>query len=163
MTTAEANYTLAQIIAFRQKLAQNNVNIDDCSVVFNSVVGAALLGSSNVLQAYAMGDSLAPRDGSLGRKLVGLTPYETNLLPTSSTSLVAFAAHPDSISVAMRYLAPQAPEAYLAVERVADPSGIVMGLRRSYNEAAGVHYIALECLYGMATGLTLGLVLGTKP
>ena len=163
VTTAEANYTLAQIIALRAKLAQNNVPIDDCSVVFNPIVGAALLGSSNVLQAYAMGDNLASRDGSLGRKLVGFSPYETNLLPTASTSLVAFAAHPDAISVAMRYLAPQAPEAYLAVERVADPSGIVMGLRRSYNEAAGVHYIALECLYGCATGLTLGLTLATKP
>jgi hypothetical protein len=163
VTTAEANYTLAQVIALRQKLAQNNVPVDECSFIFNPIVGAALLGSSNVLQAYAMGDNLAPREGSLGRKLVGFSPYETNLLPTSSTSLVAFAAHPDAISVAMRYLAPQAPGEYLAAEQVADPSGIVMGMRRSYNVATGQHFVAFECLYGCATGLTLGLALCTKP
>jgi hypothetical protein len=133
-----------------------------CSFIHNTVVGASLLGSTNVLQAYAIGDNQAARQGTLGQ-LVGFPTYETNILPTASTSLVAFAAHPDAIMVAMRYLEPQVPRAYQAVERVADPSGIVMGYRRSFNEATGVMYGAFECLYGTATGLTLGLAFGTKP
>lgn len=164
ITTAEANYGLEQLIALRAVLAGRNVDVDPgmCSFIHNTVVGAALLGSTNVLQAYAIGDNQAARQGTLGQ-LVGFPTYETNILPTAATSLVAFAAHPDSINVAMRYLEPLAGSEYLAVERAVDPSGIVMGYRRSFDQAKGIMYGAFECLYGTATGLTLGLAFGTKP
>ena len=164
VTTSESNYGLAQLIALRAVLAGRNVDVDPgvCSFIHNTVVGAALLGNTNVLQAYAIGDNNAARQGTLGQ-LVGFPTYETNILPTAATSLVSFATHPDAINVAMRYLEPLAASEYLAVERVADPSGIVMGYRRSFNAATGVMYGAFECLFGTATGLTLGLVHGTKP
>ena len=164
ITTTEANYGLSTLISLRAVLAGRNVDVDPgiCSFIHNTVVGAALLGSTNVLQAYSIGDNQAARQGTLGQ-LVGFPTYETNILPTASTSLVAFVAHPDAINVAMRYLEPLYTGHYLAAERVADESGIVMGYRRSFNEATGVMYGAFECLYGTATGLTLGLALGTKP
>jgi hypothetical protein len=164
VTTAEANYGLEELIALRAVLAGRNVDVDPgiCSFIHNTVVGASLLGSTNVLQAYAIGDNQAARQGTLGQ-LVGFPTYETNILPTAATSLVAFACHPDAISVAMRYLEPLAGSEYLAVERVADPSGIVMGYRRSFDQATGQMFGAFECLYGTATGLTLGLAFGTKP
>lgn len=162
ITTLEANYTLTQLIALRAVLAGRNVDPSMCSFIHNTVVGAALLGSSNILQANYIGDNSAARQGSLGR-LVGFDTYETNILPTAATSLVSFAAHPDAINVAMRYLEPLAAAEYLAVERVADPSGIVMGYRRSFNQATGTMYGAFECLFGTATGLTLGLVHTTEP
>jgi hypothetical protein len=152
------------LIELRKVLAGRNVDVDPgvCSFIHNTVVGATLLGTANVLNAYQIGDNQAARQGTLGQ-LVGFPTYETNILPTAATSLVAFAAHPDAINVAMRYLEPLAASEYLAVERVADPSGIVMGYRRSFNAATGVMYGAFECLFGTATGLTLGLVHGTKP
>jgi len=164
ITTSESLYTLASLIEMRRVLAGRNVDVDPgmCSFIHNTVVGAALLGTANVLSAYQIGDNQAARQGTLGQ-LVGFPTYETNILPTAATSLVAFAAHPDSISIAMRYLEPLAASEYLAVERVADPSGIVMGYRRSFNQATGTMYGAFECLFGTATGLTLGLVHGTKP
>ncbi len=164
ITTAEANYGLEELIELRRVLAARDVDVDPgvCSFIHNTTVGAALLGSTNVLQAYSIGDNQAARNGTLGQ-LVGFPTYETNILPTASTSLVAFAAHPDAISVAMRYLVPQAAAEYLAVERVANEAGIVMGYRRSFDQAKGVMYGAFECLYGTATGLTLGLAFGTKP
>ena len=164
VTTSESNYGLAQLIALRAVLAGRNVDVDPgvCSFIHNTVVGAALLGNTNVLQAYAIGDNNAARQGTLGQ-LVGFPTYETNILPTASTSLVAFVAHPDAIMVAMRYLEPQAAGEYLAAERVTNDSGMVMGYRRSYDQASGVMYGAFECLYGTATGLTLGLAFGTKP
>ena len=164
ITTAEANYDLGELIALRAVLAGRNVDVGPgvCSFIHNTVVGAALLGSTNVLQAYAIGDNNAARQGTLGQ-LVGFPTYETNILPTAATSLVAFAAHMDAINVAMRYLEPLAGSEYLSVERVADPSGIVMGYRRSFDTATGVMYGAFECLYGTATGLTLGLAHCTKP
>lgn len=164
ITTLETNYSLASLIEMRKVLAGRNVDVDPgmCSFIHNTVVGATLLGTANVLNAYQIGDNQAARQGTLGQ-LVGFPTYETNILPTAATSLVAFAAHPDAINVAMRYLEPLAAAEYLAVERVADPSGIVMGYRRSFNQATGVMYGAFECLFGTATGLTLGLVHGTKP
>jgi hypothetical protein len=164
VTTSESNYGLAQLIALRAVLAGRNVDVDPgvCSFIHNTVVGAALLGNTNVLQAYAIGDNNAARQGTLGQ-LVGFPTYETNILPTASTSLVAFVAHPDAIMVAMRYLEPLVTGEYAAVERVTNDSGMVMGYRRSYDQASGVMYGAFECLYGTATGLTLGLAFGTKP
>lgn len=164
ITTLETNYTLASLIEMRKVLAGRNVDVDPgmCSFIHNTVVGATLLGTANVLNAYQIGDNQAARQGTLGQ-LVGFPTYETNILPTAATSLVAFATHPDAINVAMRYLEPLAAGEYLSVERVADPSGIVMGYRRSFNQATGVMYGAFECLFGTATGLTLGLVHGTKP
>lgn len=164
ITTSESLYTLAALIEMRKVLAGRNVDVDPgmCSFIHNTVVGAALLGTANVLNAYQIGDNQAARQGTLGQ-LVGFPTYETNILPTAATSLVSFATHPDAINVAMRYLEPLAASEYLAVERVADPSGIVMGYRRSFNAATGVMYGAFECLFGTATGLTLGLVHGTKP
>ena len=164
VTTSESNYGLAQLIALRAVLAGRNVDVDPgvCSFIHNTVVGAALLGNTNVLQAYAIGDNNAARQGTLGQ-LVGFPTYETNILPTASTSLVAFVAHPDAIMVAMRYLEPLVSGEYAAVERVTNDSVMVMGYRRSYDQASGVMYGAFECLYGTATGLTLGLAFGTKP
>jgi hypothetical protein len=165
LTTSEASYTLAQIIALRTALAGRNVDVSPgmCAMLYNTVIGGTLLGSTNVLQAYAIGDNTPVRQGTLGR-LVGFDTYETNIMPTAAaTSLVAFACHPDAISIAMRYLEPLDASMYLGVERVADDSGIVMGYRRSYDAATGKMYGAFECLYGTATGLTLGLVHCTKP
>lgn len=164
ITTLEANYTLNSLIDMRAVLAGRNVDVDPgmCNFIHNVTIAAALLKTSNVLNAYQIGDNQAARQGSLGR-LVGSDTYETNILPTAATSLVAFMTHPDAISVAMRYLEPLAAGEYLAAERVADASGIVMGYRRSFDQATGTMYGAFECLFGTATGLTLGLVHGTKP
>lgn len=164
ITTAESNYTLASLIEMRKVLAGRNVDVDPgmCSFIHNTVVGAALLGTANVLNAYQIGDSNGVRNGTIGQ-LVGFPTYETNIMPTASTSLVAFACHPDAVLVAMRYLETQIPGEYLAVERVADPSGIVMGYRRSGSAATGKMFGSFECLYGCTTGLTLGLVTGLKP
>ena len=164
VTTSESLYTLSQLIDMRAVLAGRNVDVDPgvCNFIHNVNVAAALLKTSNVLNAYQIGDNMAARQGSIGR-LVGSDTYETNILPTAATSLVCFMTHPDAINVAMRYLAPLAPQEYLSVERVSDPSGIVMGYRRSFDQATGVMYGAFECLFGTATGLTLGLVHGTKP
>lgn len=165
LTTSESLYTLTQLIALRQALSARNVDVSPgmCSFIMSPVVSGALLGNSNVLQAYAIGDNAPVRQGQLGQ-LVGFPTYETNILPTiAATSLCAFAAHPDAISVAMRYLEPLAAGEYLAAEKVVDPSGIVMGFRRSFDQAKGIMYGAFECLYGTATGLTLGLVHCTKP
>jgi hypothetical protein len=163
LTTASANYTITQIGALRKKMAQNDVPTDRLSFISDCDIYTALLTSSGVAQALNYGGAEAVRDGQIPR-LLGASIYESNVIPANGlTKLGGFIAHPDSIALAMRYLAPQAPGEYLAAEQVVASNGISMGYRRHFNTATGKHYANFECLFGFTPALTLGLALVTVP
>jgi hypothetical protein len=89
--------------------------------------------------------------------------YDVNLLPTNGISLVGICAHPDSMALACRYLQPQGPEVMKAAFPLTDSaSGIVMGFRRHYSPDRGKEFLNLECLFGFAVGLSLGLGVMTR-
>lgn len=163
LTTAGANYTLAQIGALRKKMAQNDVPTDRLSFIGDTEVYTGLLTSSGVAQALNYGGAEAVRDGRIP-SLLGVNIFESNVIPANNlTKLAGFIAHQDAIAVAMRYLQPQAPGEYLAAEQVVASNGISMGYRRHYNTATGKHYANFECLFGFTPALTLGLALVTVP
>jgi hypothetical protein len=163
LTTAGANYTLAQIGALRKKMAQNDVPTDRLSFIGDTEIYTGLLTSSGVAQALNYGGAEAVRDGRIP-SLLGVNIYESNVIPANGlTKLGGFIAHQDAIAVAMRYLQPQAPGEYLAAEQVVASNGISMGYRRHYNTATGKHYANFECLFGFTPALTLGLALVTVP
>ena len=72
--------------------------------------------------------------------------YHSNIIPTNGISLVGIAAHPDSVAVACRYLQPQDSGPYASVQRLVDPSGIVMGYRRHMNPGRGKMYASFEAI-----------------
>jgi hypothetical protein len=75
----------------------------------------------------------------------------------SAASVNAFLGHPQSIAVAMRYVAPQTPSAYDNAQAFTDPrTGATFGLRDFYDPATGNRYITMECNYGYAAGITRG-------
>jgi len=79
--------------------------------------------------------------------------YKTSLVPTNSQSLVGFAAHPDAILTAMRYLQPQEGHKYSTATPVVDAdSGITLGFREWYNEDTGTAKRVLEANYGFLKG-----------
>lgn len=162
LTTAGANYTIAQIGALRKALAQRNVPTDRLSFINNSDIFTGLLTSAGIAQALNYGGAEAVRDGQIPR-LLGMELYESNVIPANAISLGGFVAHPDSIALAMRYLEPQAAGEYLSAEQVTASNGITMGYRRHYNTATGRHYANFECLFGFTPALTLGLALVTVP
>ena len=163
LTTAGANYTIAQIGALRKALVQRNVPTDRLSFISDREVYTGLLTSSGVAQALNYGGAEAVRDGQIP-KLLGMSMYESNILPANGlTKLGGFAVHPDAIAIAMRYLEPQAPGEYLAAEQVSASNGITMGYRRHFNAATGKHFANFECLFGFTPALTLGLALVTIP
>jgi hypothetical protein len=163
LTTAGANYTIAQMGALRKALAQRNVPTDRLSFISDSEIYTGLLTSSGVAQALNYGGAEAVRDGQIPR-LLGMQIFESNIIPANAlTKLGGFVAHPDSIAIAMRYLEPQAAGEYLAAEQVTASNGITMGYRRHYNTSTGKHYANFECLFGFTPALTLGLAIVTIP
>jgi hypothetical protein len=163
LTTAGANYTLAQIGALRKKMAQNDVPTDRLSFIGDTEIYTGLLTSSGVAQALNYGGTEAIRDGRIP-SILGVSVYESNVIPANAlTKLGGFIAHPDAIAIAMRYLQPQAPGEYLAAEQVVASNGISMGYRRHFNPANGKHFANFECLFGFTPALTLGLSLVTVP
>jgi len=163
LTTAGANYTIAQMGALRKALAQRNVPTDRLSFIADSEVYTGLLTSSGVAQALNYGGAEAVRDGQIPR-LLGMGIYESNVIPANAmTKLGGFVAHPDSIAIAMRYLEPQDTSMYLAAEQVVASNGITMGYRRHFNPATGKHFANFECLFGFTPALTLGLAIVTIP
>ena len=117
----------------------------------------ALLAVTNFVQAQMFKDGAVLQEGRIMRAL-GMDFFETNgsFLPATN-SVNAFLAHPSAIAIAMRYRAPQRPEAYDAAEQFADPeTGMTIGLRDYYDPLTACRYVALEANYGYSAGITLG-------
>jgi hypothetical protein len=164
VTTAASNWSRTQVRALRKALIESDVDMSLASLVADVDIYDALLGDSNITQAFQYGGSEAIREGRIPR-LFGMNVYETNVLPSLTTTIGAFIVHPDAMAVAMRQFSSVVPtSAYEAFETVTDPeSGITMQYRRLYDPNVGKMYASFECLFGYSTALTLGLKLATVP
>ena len=164
VTTAAANWSKTQARAMRKALAADNVSMDNISLILSVDAYDALLGDSTINQAYAYGSAAAIQEGKIPR-LMGMSVYESNVIPLNSISLNSFACHPDAIAVAMRNVSAVVPAGvYQGLEVLTDPaSGISMGYRRYYDGTTGKTHASVECLFGYAAGLTPGLKLATVP
>jgi len=162
-TTAAANWGRVAARAVRLAMINRDVPTERVSLITNPVIYDALLGDTNIQQAFQYGGSEAIREARIPR-LVGMDVFESNLIPLNGESLAGFAVHPDAIAVAMRYVAPQEPGAYASAMAVTDPdSGLSFGYRRHFDPNTGKHHINMECLFGMAVGLSTGLGRITVP
>jgi hypothetical protein len=158
-----ATFTRTQVRAMRKALITSDAEVSESSLVVNADIYDALLNDTNIVQAFQYGGAEAIRDGMIP-KIMGLSVYESTIIPTAGLStLIGFAAHSDSIAVAMRYLEPLEPGRYDSVEMVTDPeTGMTLGYRRYYDPASGKAYASFEALYGYAAGLTPGLKIITS-
>ena len=156
-----ATWSRTQVRVMRKALITGDVDLSACSLVVNAEIYDNLLADTNIVQAFQYGGSEAIREGSIP-KIMGLPIYESNVIPANGITLSAFAAHSDSIAVAMRYLEPQSSERYDAVQQVTDPeTGITLGYRRHFDPNTGTAYASFEALYGFAAGITTGLKICT--
>lgn len=84
--------------------------------------------------------------------------YKSSLVPANGENLVGFAVLPDSMLVAMRYLAPQPGHDYFDAHPLTDSeSGMTLGYRQWYDNATGTMKIVLEALWGKRVGNTAAL------
>jgi hypothetical protein len=78
-------------------------------------------------------------------------------VPTE-VNLVGFATLPDSILVAMRYLAPQQGNTYFQAAPVSNEYGFTLGFRDFYDNNLGQRVQVLEANYGFLLGNPNALV-----
>lgn len=163
LTTASANYSRTQLIAIRKAMLQAGIR-GPKSLVVNMDVEAAMLGDDKITLALNRGDSMAIKEGMLGR-LMGLDIYSSDVLPTNSISLIGFCAGKEGIAVAMRNLGNYLPqEEYSAFNQYVDPdSGISMLYTRHWNRAAGKWFINTHVLFGYSAAVTGAVKLFTTP
>jgi hypothetical protein len=153
-TTTVANFDIYQLRAARLALSVANVPTEPRNILVDLVPYDVLLGITNFIQRQMYFEEAVLREGRLIRAL-GMDFWEINSLFDSTYSVSAFAAHPDAIAVAMRYLAPQAGNTYNEAMPITDAeSGLTIGLRDHYDNNTGSRYVNLECLYGYTVGLT---------
>lgn len=112
----------------------------------------ALLKDTSIKNANHYGSEIAIQSGYIPN-LVGFRTFQTGVIPANGENLVGMAAVSSAVAVAMRYLMPQAPEAYISTQRIQHPeSGIVLGVREFAKPESGKRYLTFECNYGYAVG-----------
>lgn len=163
ITTSTDNYGRTQLRAARRALSGAGVR-GARSFIGNLDVESAILGDDKVTLALNRGDSMAIKEGMLGR-LMGMDIYGTDVLPTNSISLVGFCAGQEAIAVAMRNLGNYLPqEEYAAFEQFTDAdTGISMLYTRHYAKASGTWHINTHILFGYSAAVTGALKVFTTP
>ena len=140
----------------RAVMVGRNVPSDSLSLIVNPTLHQTLLDDANISQAFQYGGSEGVREARIPR-LLGMSVYESNILPSNSISLAGMIVHPDALAIAIRALQPQRPEAYSMFQIATDDeSGLSMGYREYFEPATGKLYAAMECVFGSAVGLSLG-------
>lgn len=81
---------------------------------------------------------------------MGIVEYQG--IPTAN-NLRGFACHPSAIVMAARHVAEPAFGANVEVLSVVEPlTGLPLQFRRSYDATAGLTYLSVSCLWGVAVG-----------
>lgn len=122
------------------------------ALILSNAYYNALLKSADLKDASAYGSPSVIQDGKVPM-LSGFKLIRSSLIPGNSENLVGFAARPEAIAAAMRYLQPQEGHKYHRAERIEDESGITLGLRQWYDESKGTNNRVVECVYGYETGI----------
>lgn len=161
--TAPANYARAQLIEARKQLLKAGVRGDKTFLV-DMDAEAALLGDDKITLALNRGDSMAIKEGNLGR-LMGMNIFSSDVLPLNAISLCGFACGKNAIAVAMRSLGNFLPTGdYEAVETYTDDeTGISALYTRHWSRAQGKYFANLHMLYGYTTAVTGEMKLFRKP
>lgn len=107
-----------------------------------------------IVTADNYGDADIVRNSTDGFPLDGFMTWNCNAIPGNSENLTGFAARPDAIACAMRYLPPvgggQAGSVYRPITHA--ETGATFGFRMYYDDDLGAMKAILECLYGYAVG-----------
>jgi len=134
-----------------------NMPEDMRALVVKETYFANLLKDQTVTVFNAYGNTDPLHNAKIPR-LAGFDMYKSTIIPANGENLVGFAVHPSALAVAIRYLAPQEPGAYIRAESLTDAAtGITIGVREWYDTDSGVKKKVWECCYGSAVGIAAGL------
>ena len=147
-------FTITNARSLRKALSDEKAPLTDRALILNTTLYDSLLSQSGLLDAGAFGSRDVIAEARVPR-ILGMSAYESLILPTNSISLLGMAVHPNAAAIAVRALEPQAPSEYLAATVVNDPqSGLTLGYRRHYNPSSGKHFVSFECVFGCSRAIT---------
>jgi hypothetical protein len=155
-------WTITQLRAVRKALNNSRCPMEGRSLVLGTNYVDHLLADSNFLQAQLYGSREAIVEGKISRAL-GMSIYESAIVPLNSISLVGFACHKGAIAAAFRYVQPLAPDMYQSAGQVVAENGLSIGYRTHYSLKTGKMFFNVETLFGYTAALTHGLKLITDP
>lgn len=145
VTAEDFNYR--DIIKIREVCGKAKMPNDQRNLILDSSLFSSLLADEIVAKSFISGLAQPGVVEARISRLVGFNVYETNVLPSNNENLVGIAAHPSSLAVGMRYLAPVA--SYDEAGAVTDPTtGLTFGYLRYSDTKSNKIYITLEALYG---------------
>lgn len=159
VTKALASLTTADVRAMKVILDKADVSRSDRSLILNADAFDKIAGDTTITIANAMfyGGTEVVREGIIPR-LLGMDAHMSNIVPGNAENLIGFAVHPSAMAIAIRTLAPQAPNEYLESRVIRDEaSGVGLGYRRHYSAAKGTHYCTFEAIYGAVSAVPAGL------
>jgi len=162
-TGAAAAFDADGVLAIRSECAGINMPATERSLILDSAYYSALLGDQRIAHSYLMQMSQPSlMEGRIPR-VYGFDIHETTIMPDNGEELTGFTAHPSGMAIAMRYLSPIRPEAYIEALPVTDPeTGITLGFRRYYDTDSGMEIAAFECVYGFRTAVPKGILRITR-
>jgi hypothetical protein len=153
---AASAFDYRSVLAIREACSTARMPITDRSLVLDGAYYTSLLGDEVVAK------SMVPQVAQPGvveaqiRRLAGFDIFETVILPENGEKLVGFAAHPNGMAVAMRYLEPVAE--YDEAGAVTDPeTGLTFGYLRYSETSSNRVFVTVECLYGFEVALADGI------
>jgi len=147
-----ANFDTDDVADIREDCVQAKWPNNMRSLILDETYITYLLKDDSLKDFSQSGSTATLREGSVGR-VHGFDVYESTLIPANGENLTGFAARPDGIYVAGRYLEPQANHDYHNVQRFTDAeTGITLGYREWYDNDTGTSKVVMEAIYGYLKG-----------
>lgn len=150
---ADTSFDGDEVRALIKVLTGRDADVELCNLLLHSDYYTELLGDINLNP-----DATGNLQGYGIRQYIGIPG-----LPDNGQQVAGILVHPSAAAVAMRYLAPQKPEAYLAAFPVTDENGFTFGYREGYDQSDGTHFAALEAVYGFKVGNTDAVAFLQRP
>lgn len=105
---APAAFDYKKLLTIREACSEVKMPVTDRSLVLDGACYTNLLGDDIVAKSFVQPLAQPGIIEVQIRRLAGFDLHETVILPENGENLVGFAAHPNGMAVAMRYLAPVA-------------------------------------------------------
>lgn len=150
-TGAAATFDTDDVADIREDCVQAKWPNVNRSLILDETYVTNLIKDDSLKDFSQSGSTATLREGAIGR-VHGFDTFESTLIPANGENLVGFAAHPDAIYVAMRYLEPQANHNYYRVEKLTNESGMTLGYREWYDNDTGTGKVVIEALWGRLLG-----------
>lgn len=123
------------------------------SLIIANSLHAQLRKDGSLKDSSAFGGSEVIRRGQIPTLDKFDAIYGSSIIPANGERLIGFAALPDAMLVAMRYLQPQEGNTYSVAEPVTAPeTGFTLGMRQWYENNEGKSKVILEANYGFRIG-----------